>query len=557
MRLLQSPEMSQAAVTQEVSFKNPPEIWLERHSGLIAVIVIVIGFCWRVWLAHATFFNTDEAWHYSVANQQSLLAVYRASLSLAHPPLLIFVLYFWKHLGSSDLMLRLPGVLASTIFCWIFYKWLLRLLGKTVALVGLLFASLLPPMIALTAELRQYSFLLMFAILAASLLERALGEDSIAFMALSAGALYLAMLSHYSGFLVATTLGLYALARMLSERHSTGFIATWVFAQLAGIAAGVFLYLTQLRNLGSVYPGEPLRRFGDFYLADVYFHSGRDHLLPFLYRGTFGVFRFICGQRTAGHLATVLFIAAIILLLRKDSSPDARRRARLTAWLLAVPFLLCWIAVVAGVYPYGRSRQCIFLAIFGIAGVAFALTRIAGGKIAVALPLALGIVLIAQFFAKSYALDMRAIPEQRREHMDQAVQFLRSEVSPADVVFTDMPTNFQLQRYLCQQPPGNIDREINGFESYTCHGWRIVSTDLSTGSLTPQVFPEKLRELEHAYQVAPGTGIWVVQAAWSRGLGEALRSQSVEFRALQPQSFDYYIEIFKLPPAAPARSPQR
>ena len=183
------------------------DTWLVRHSTVVAAAVVLAGFVWRLWLAHATFLNTDEAWHYSVANQESLVAAYKASLTLAHPPLLIFILYFWKHLGTSDLMLRFPGVLAGTIFCWVFYKWLGRLFGDAVALVGLMLAALLPPMVALSAELRQYSLMLMFAVGSAYFLERALAENSAGMMALSSGSLYLAMLSHYSAFLFAGSLG--------------------------------------------------------------------------------------------------------------------------------------------------------------------------------------------------------------------------------------------------------------------------------------------------------------------------------------------------------------
>jgi hypothetical protein len=139
---------------------------------------------------------------------------------------------------------------------------------------------------------------------------------------------------------------------------------------------------------------------------------------------------------------------------------------------------------------------------------------------------------------------MRAIPEQRREHMDRALQFLHSEVAPSDVLFTDQPTSFQLQHYLCHDHPGQIANSA-GFESYTCDGRRIISTDLAIGSLTQQNFDDKFRAMQASYPLSPNTEIWVVQAAWSRGLGEALQSRS-EFHSIRPQSFDYYIEIFKL-----------
>jgi uncharacterized membrane protein len=221
----------------------------------MAAALVVLGFCYRLWLAHATFFNTDEAWHFSVANQDSLLAVYKASLTLAHPPLLVVILYFWRHLGTSDVMLRFPGVLAGSIFCWVFYKWLDVLVGRTAAWVGLIFATFLPPMIALSAELRQYSLLLMFAAAAAYLTERALAENSAGKMLLSCLCLYLAMLSHYSAFLFAASLGVYVILRMISLRMTsrgprTALLTTWVIGQVAGLGLAWFLYATHISKLG-------------------------------------------------------------------------------------------------------------------------------------------------------------------------------------------------------------------------------------------------------------------------------------------------------------------
>ncbi len=513
-------------------------------------MIVVLGFCWRLWLAHATSFNTDEAWHYSVANQNSLLAAYKASLTLAHPPLMIFVLYFWRHLGTSDAMLRLPGVLAGTGFCWIFYRWSTILFGRTVALCGLIFAALLPPMIALSAELRQYSWMLLFATAAAYFLERALARNSASLMSGSSVFLWLAMLSHYSAVLFAASMGLYVVLRMIWQRPPTPVIASsvivsWGFGQAVGVGLGAFLYTTQVAKLGAVYPGDPLRRFGDFYLADVYFHSIKDHLLPFLYRGTFGVFRFVCGQRTAGHLTTVLCLAGIVLLFRQKSELGPIR-PRLAALMLTLPFLINWVAVLAGLYPYGRTRQCIFLGIFGLSGASVCLARIARNREGLATFLAAGIVAICHIFGTPHSQDMLAFAEQRHDHMDQAIAFIESHVSLTDVLFTDKPTSFQLTHYLCGSDPVSIEQKA-GFDSFSCRGLRVIATNLSDGSLTPQTFPVKLQEMHNAYNLTPATGVWVVQAAWSTGLGETLRAQP-EFSAIEPHVFDRYIEVFQMPP---------
>lgn len=528
------------------------------HPDLLAATVVAAGFCWRLWLAQATFFNTDEAWHFSVANQNSLLAAYRASLTLAHPPLLIFVLYFWKHLGTSDIFLRLPGVLAGATFCWVFYKWLMVLFGRrAVAWCGLIFAAFLPPMIVLSAELRQYSWMLLFAVSAAYFLERAFAENSARAIVLSSLCLWLAILSHYSAFLFAATLGIYAILRMMWQTPSRAVIALWTMGQAIGVALAVFLVKTHVSKLGAVYPGDPLRRFGDFYLADVYFHAGKESLLHFLYRGTFGIFRFICAQRTAGHLTTVLFLAGIGLLLWSKDDSAQPQRSRLLALLLVLPFFINWVAVVAGVYPYGRTRQCVFLAIFGLAGVSLCLARISANRAWLAACLAGAIVAACHLFGTPHSLDTIVTAEQKHEHMEAAIGFVRNEVSPSDILFTDKPTSFQLMHYLCGPQPVSVAASDGGFDSFQCNEIHVISTDLNDGSLTAHSFPQKLREMERRYNVDTATTIWVVQAAWSSGLGEVLHTQSQDFAGIEPHVFDRYIEMFKLPPGPAFAAPSQ
>src|SRR5271156_7025862 len=89
--------------------------WLQGHRNLAAVGVTLLGFLARLWATHGTFLNPDEALHFRLANQTSLALAYKAALTAAHPPLLILLLYFWRALGTSDLWLRLPSVLAGTV----------------------------------------------------------------------------------------------------------------------------------------------------------------------------------------------------------------------------------------------------------------------------------------------------------------------------------------------------------------------------------------------------------------------------------------------------------
>src|SRR5262245_12248661 len=222
---------------------------LDAHADRVASVIVLLGFVERAWLAHATFFNADEAWHYSTAIQNSLHEVWQASLGLYHPPLLGFVLYFWRKLGTSDLMLRLPCVISGTLFCWLCYKWIKCILGYQAGLVGVLLVSFLPTMVGISADLRQYPLMLMCLAAGAYLLEIALRVNSWPRMLVSGVFLLLGMLSHYSGFLAAAALGIYVLTLAIRGRVSRQLLFAWIPTQLAGMALAWFLYSVQISKL--------------------------------------------------------------------------------------------------------------------------------------------------------------------------------------------------------------------------------------------------------------------------------------------------------------------
>src|ERR1700678_1063062 len=155
-----------------------PQSWLQRHINLAAIAVTFIGFLARILTASGTFLNPDEALHFRLANQASLLLAYKRSLVEAHPPLLTFMLYFWRSLGCSELWLRLPLILASVAFCWIFYKWLSNAAGNLAGFIGLIFVAFLPPIVLLSSEIREYPLLLLFLASSLYLLDDAFAKNS-------------------------------------------------------------------------------------------------------------------------------------------------------------------------------------------------------------------------------------------------------------------------------------------------------------------------------------------------------------------------------------------
>lgn len=519
----------------------------QQHSDLIVAAIVAIGFIWRLWRAHATFFNTDEAWHFSLANQNSLAAAYKASLTVSHPPLLIFILYYWRHLGTSNLVLRLPPVIAGTLLCYAVYKWLSRVFGASVGWLGLLFTVFLPPMISLSADLRQYTLMLLFAVCSAYLLEEALARNSVSRMAGSCLCLSLAMASHYSAFLFAAALGIYGIVRMIRERPRTAVATMWAAGQVVGVGLAAFFYFTQISKMGGVYTGaQPLHNYADWYLSEWYFHPGLDRLLPFLYRGTFGIFRFTFGQTAVGQLATLLFIVVVVLLaLQKPAS--WRLPPRPTAVLLLVPFVVNWAAVAAGLYPYGRTRQCVYLALFAIAGVSAALSILLAGRTLVASLLALVMIVACHARGTLQGRDMLPLADQRHEHMDEAIQFMRSQIGPSDAIFTDQATSFQLRHYLCDQQAVNIEDLGDGLSRFHCEGFTVYFTGPDDGALTAEGLSRRWHNANGRYDLyGLGLHVWVAQGGWASGLGEALRTMP-PFTQIETHSFGRYLEVFQLP----------
>ena len=289
----------------------------QNHAGLAAICVTLLGFLARLYAASGIFLNPDEALHFRLANQLSLALAYQESLTAAHPPLLILLLYFWRAFGVSELWLRLPSVIAGTIFCWIFYKWLSQAAGNLAGFIGLLFVALLPPIVVLSAEVRQYALLLAFLISALYFLDEAFAKNSLSRIAAFSLCLYLAMLFHYSAFLFAAALGFYALFRIFTERPPGSLVAAWAAGQLGGLAIAAFLYKTHLSKLGAGDSRTATQGWMSWlYLQRSYFDRAHDNPVLFLVGHSFGVFQYFFGQLAIGIAVGLLFVVGVTLLLR-------------------------------------------------------------------------------------------------------------------------------------------------------------------------------------------------------------------------------------------------
>jgi hypothetical protein len=530
----------------------------QRHADLAAAFITLLGFLARLWAAHGIFLNPDEALHFRLANQVSLDLAYKASLTAAHPPLLILLLYYWRVLGTSELWLRLPSVLAGGVFCWMFYKWLSKAAGSLAGMIGLLFVALLPPIIRVAAEVRQYSLLLAFLVSALYLLDEAFARNSTSRMVAFTLCLYLAMLVHYSAFWFAAALGIYALFQIFTERPPATLVAAWALSQLGGLALAAFLYKTHLSKLSANDSTTQLQGLiNEYYLHRSFFDRAHDNPLLFFVGHTFGVFQYFFGLLAVGDVMCLLFVAGVALLLRGEGSAEGRTSSRRLGLFLLLPFAIAGIGSLAHIYPYGGTRHVAFLIIPAIAGISVALGRLSGGRWRRGLAIAALVIVACAAFGKPRQPRMNRA-DQSRKNMAEAMDFVRKNVDHSNLVFTDYQSDLILGHYLCRQRPIAFDPAPADYEQFSCEGYRVASTDYKTAwMLWGDNFPKEWQRVVQSYGIKPGETVWIVQMGWGIYLPEDLRKRFAEFRDLPFESFGNNIKIFKMtvgqpmPAAAP------
>ena len=520
-------------------WKRDADSWFEAHSNLSALLIVTAGFLVRLRAASGTFLNPDEALHYLLANQSSWHLAYRASLTNAHPPFLTLMLHFWREVGTSEFVLRLPSVIAGTAFCRIFFKWLTRILGPVTGFVGLTLAAFLPPMIELSSEVRQYALLLFFLAAAAYLLQRALVENSAANMLLSAIFLCLALLSHYSAILFAAALGAYSLLCVIARRPSPQVCMAWIMGQAGVLGLIVSLYVSHISRLKGDYASGTINGW----LANSFFRPGHDNPLLFAIARTGGVFQYVFGQLAIGDVAFVAFVAGLILLWREKNSPsNSRVPSRQLVALFVLPFAVGAGASIARIYPYGGTRHSAFLIMFALAGVSFLVAKLAKQR---GIAVALVIVAVCNAFGRPHRPYILR-EDQSRTRMVRALGFIDAQVPQSDLIFGDYQTRLLLGYYLCPEQPVSFSAPVGSLEEFRCNGYQIVAASPDLYIFTAENFPSRWNQLLHSVPLKSGQSVWVMQAGWDVNLAHDLQNRLPEFGEISPQSFGKNIAIFKL-----------
>lgn len=501
------------------------------EDRLLPFSVLLVGFVARLVQAKQYFLNPDEALHYLLASQPSLSLAYKAALTNAHPPLLILLLYYWRSLGHSELMLRMPSVLAGTACCWITYQWLKLVADRSTALTGLLLFSVAPSLVALSAEIRQYALLLFFMSGCLYLAERAIRENSIVGMILFSLSLYGALLTHYSSLIFAFTLGVYMAARLYPYGKRLRLVGVWAAGQVGALALAAYYLITHVARLKKSGMAQGI---AETWLRKSIFHPGENHVAAFVAAQTLRVFTYLLSHGVGGTLALVAFLLGMVSLINQPSS-ERRPSARELALLFALPFVVNCGMALAGLYPYGGTRHNAFLALFGLSGAAIGLSAWKPKRTWIS-PLVIFICLALCNLFPAPPPQIKA-KNHGRFLMKEAADSLRRSAPAGSVLFADYQSGLLLGYYVCGHGVVQTFPPLQAFTRSECGPYTVITARPQEWKFYASDMPSQLASAAQTYGLAPGTTIWLFDAGWITDSAPALRKQSGQLGCSAPQIF--------------------
>jgi hypothetical protein len=453
--------------------------WVESRLQVLSWCVIALAFALRLQAAIGTYLNPDEALHVLLSNQHNPVAVYRKSLTNAHPPLFFLALYFWRWLGTSEVALRMLPVLAGTAAAWIASRWVTGVLGRTAGFASLLMLSFSPFLITLHAELRSYAALLLFMSSALYWVERLFRAPSPQAAGWLGLFLALSALTHYSAAWFVAALGVYVLLRWRDLPHPA--LTAWAASQLGLAALYGVLYVKHLSKLhGSAMEVDA----ADGWLRSQYFRPESQSVFGFVVNGTVSLFQVLFSHRYLGDAAMLLCLAGGLWIIAAGLRRSKGAAPAAFGLLLFLPFGLNAIGALLRVYPYGGSRHSVFLILFAAAGASFAITKVVRER-------SVWVLATAIFAVPYWHLHAVAAPQQaprsqqERDLMTEAIAYLRDSAPAGSPIMTDYQSSLLLMHYLggdAVPPPstacgGLFETALGGYRLITSARWSATAGD--------------------------------------------------------------------------------
>ena len=439
-----------------------------RFADLAAVLVIAAGLAVQFVETRSRSLSPDEALHVELSHLPRVADVYQRVRWNAHPPLFFLFLRLWLRLGHSELFLRLPPALFGAGFLWFFYRWTNRVFATAASLVALVVAAAALATLEIAAETAAPGRLVLFSLL-----------------------LYLAILTHYAAFFIAVSLAAYAPLRLRRSGRPRRMLAIWAASQVGAALLYLFLYVTQVTSLRG---GDLERQAVTGWLRPAYFHPDQEGAIPFLVRQTGELFLYFFGLPAVAAGALLLAGAGLIALA------IGRRPVMV---LLTLPLLLAWATALAGLYPFGGTRHCIYLLPFVSAAIGASLSALATRRFWPGLLAPLALVLS---FPRTTAWPTSPGSLARTR---AAVDQIRNAAPSGSLLFSDYRTGAILTYYLGRERLGMERQGLDSFWESDAGGYCIVRSPLWTPE--PKTLEDEIEKMIALYGLSAGQRFWVIR----------------------------------------------
>jgi hypothetical protein len=264
------------------------------------------------------------------------------------------------------------------------------------------------------------------------------------------------------------------------------------------------------------------------------FHPANEHVLNFAARTTLALFHYLWWSGFVGALALALFVGGIALMVRERAGHSIPP----LILLVCLPFLVNLGVALAGKYPYGGTRHCVWLAVFAVPAISLSLSRLYAKR---AWPVIVGLglaLLIVNIFPAPRGAYIKPA-DQSVNVMRQSTQFLAERALRGAAILSDNQSAFLLSYYLCHAKVAQFAPDREPLKRSPCAGGFVLAAPRF-------IFDGPGVEAAIARTSAGDrTNLWLFQSGWDVGKPDVL-SVLRENGCAVPRRFGANILICKL-----------
>jgi 4-amino-4-deoxy-L-arabinose transferase-like glycosyltransferase len=157
---------------------SAPDHSSDRNERVFLIALIVTAVLIRLFRIGAQSLWVDEVLTLEVSCPKEGLNIWSYLKFNIHGPLHSLAVYLFQLVSTHDGWLRVPGALAGVGAVVYFYLWVRSWLNRNVARIGAVLLAIHPLHLYYSQELRNYSFLFLFAMMGCYYFERMLAGES-------------------------------------------------------------------------------------------------------------------------------------------------------------------------------------------------------------------------------------------------------------------------------------------------------------------------------------------------------------------------------------------